>query len=129
MELAKAAGARKVVRLEVSAPFHCVLMRPAQERLIGDLDATEFRDLSTPLINNFGAREVRSGEEARQGLKDQIPNPVLWERSVRYLAGKGVNHFIEVGPGRVLTGLLRGIDRSLRGSSLRDPDSMEALQL
>ena len=126
MELAKAAGARKVVKLEVSAPFHCALMKPAQERLASDLDTIEFRDLSTPLVNNFAAREVRSGEEAKQGLKDQVPNPVRWEQSVRYLAGEGVAHFIEVGPGNVLTGLLRSIDRSLRGSSVRDRESLDA---
>ena len=129
MELAKAAGARKTVRLEVSAPFHCALMKPAQERLAGDLDAIEFRDLIIPLINNFAAREARGGEEAKQGLKDQVSSPVRWEQSVRYLAGEGVNHFIEVGPGKVLTGLLRSIDRSLRGSSVRDPESLETLEL
>ena len=129
MELAKAAGARKTVRLEVSAPFHCALMKPAQERLAGDLDAIEFRDLIIPLINNFAAREARGGEEAKQGLKDQVSSPVRWEQSVRYLAGEGVNHFIEVGPGKVLTGLLRSIDRSLRGSSVRDPESLETLEV
>ena len=129
MELAKAAGARKVVKLDVSAPFHCALMKPAQERLTRDLDAITFHDLKVPLVNNFAAREVRAGEEAKQGLKDQVPNPVRWEQSVRSLAAAGVEHFIEVGPGKVLTGLLRNIDRSLRGSSVRDPDSLEALEL
>ncbi len=129
MELAKAAGARKVVKLEVSAPFHCALMKPVQERLTRDLDAITFHDLEVPLVNNFAAREVRTGEEAKQGLKDQVPNPVRWEQSVRSLAAVGVEHFIEVGPGKVLTGLLRSIDRSLRGSSVRDRDSLEALEL
>ena len=129
MELAKAAGARKVVKLEVSAPFHCALMKPAQERLTRDLDAITFHDLEVPLVNNFAAREVRTGEEAKQGLKDQVPNPVRWEQSVRSLAAAGVKHFLEVGPGKVLTGLLRSIDRSLQGSSVRDPDSLEALEL
>ena len=129
MELAKAAGARKAVKLEVSAPFHCALMKPAQERLTRDLDAITFHDLEVPLVNNFAAREVRTGEEAKQGLKDQVPNPVRWEQSVRSLAAAGVEHFIEVGPGKVLTGLLRSIDRSLRGSSVRDRDSLEALEL
>jgi [acyl-carrier-protein] S-malonyltransferase len=129
MELAKAAGAKKVVRLEVSAPFHCALMKPAQERLAPDLDAAEFRDLEIPLINNFAAREVRAADEAREGLKQQVPNPVRWEESIRYLAAQGVEHFIEVGPGKVLTGLLRGIDRSLRGSNVEDTKSLEALTL
>jgi len=129
MELAKAAGAKKVVRLEVSAPFHCALMKPAQERLAPDLDAAEFRDLGIPLVNNFAAREVCAADEAREGLKQQVPNPVRWEESIRYLAAQGVEHFIEVGPGRVLTGLLRGIDRSLRGSNVEDTKSLEALTL
>jgi [acyl-carrier-protein] S-malonyltransferase len=129
MELAKAAGAKKVVRLEVSAPFHCALMKPAQERLAPDLDAAEFRDLEIPLVNNFAAREVRAADEAREGLKQQVPNPVRWEESIRYLAAQGVEHFIEVGPGKVLTGLLRSIDRSLRGSNVEDTKSLEALTL
>ena len=129
MELAKGAGARKVVKLEVSAPFHCALMKPAQERLTRDLDAITFHDLKVPLVNNFAAHEVRTGEEAKQGLKDQVPNPVRWEQSVRSLVVAGVEHFIEVGPGKVLTGLLRSIDRSLQGSSVRGPDSLEALEL
>jgi len=129
MELAKAAGAKKVVRLEVSAPFHCALMKPAQQRLAPDLDAAGFRDLEIPLINNFAAREVRAADEAREGLKQQVPNPVRWEESIRYLAAQGVEHFIEVGPGKVLTGLLRSIDRSLRGSNVEDTKSLEALTL
>ena len=127
MELAKQAGARKAVRLAVSAPFHCALMIPAQDRLAPDLDATMFRDLTIPLVNNFAAAEVRSANEARQGLKDQVPHPVRWEESIRYLASQGVERFIEVGPGKVLTGLLRGIDRSLRGSNVENLKTLEAL--
>ena len=129
MELAKASGARKVVKLEVSAPFHCALMKPAQERLEPDLDTANLRDLKVALINNFAARQVRTAEEARQGLKDQVANPVRWEESMRYLAAQGVERFVEVGPGQVLTGLLRNIDRALRGWSVRDSKSLEALQL
>ena len=115
VELAKTAGARRAVMLTVSAPFHCPLMRPAQERLKTDLDATTFRDLAVPLINNWQAREVRIGAEAREGLFQQVPNPVLWANSIRALAAAGVTRFIEVGAGGVLTGLLRNIDPSLAG--------------
>src|SRR5258708_14737472 len=104
-ELAKSAGAGRAVLLPVSASFHCALMAPAQERLRADLDATEFRDLACPLVNNWQAREVRSGAEAREGVYQQVPNPVRWMESVRYLAGQGVARFIEVGAGAVLTGL------------------------
>ncbi|MCB9383446.1 MAG: ACP S-malonyltransferase [Bryobacterales bacterium] len=127
VEQAKAAGAPKAVMLQVSAPFHCAMMRPAQERLAVDLDAIAFRDLTIPLVNNADARIVRSGEEARQGLKDQVPNPVRWEESIRLLAGEGVERWIEVGPSRVLTGLLRNIDRALKGEAVGDLASLEKL--
>src|ERR1035437_4995374 len=86
-DLAKAAGARKAVLLPVSAPFHCALMTPAQERLRADLDTTEFRDLTCPLVNNWQAREIRLGADAREGLFQQVPNPVRWLETIRYLAG------------------------------------------
>src|SRR5439155_15243852 len=114
-ELAKAAGARRALILPVSAPFHCPLMKPAQERLKPDLDAAVFRDLAVPLVNNWQARVVRTGAEAREGLYQQVPNPVRWEESIRLMAAQGVTHFIEVGAGGVLTGLLRNIDPSLVG--------------
>jgi [acyl-carrier-protein] S-malonyltransferase len=109
MELAKAAGARRAVALPVSAPFHCPLMRPAQERLQSDLDAAAFHDLSVPLINNWRAAEIRTAAEAREGLFEQIPNPVLWTHSIRRLAENGVEHWYEIGARSVLTGLLRSI--------------------
>ena len=115
VELAKAAGAKRAIILPVSAPFHCALMKPAQDRLEVDLDATEFRDLKVPLINNWQAREIRTGAEAREGLYQQVPNSVLWTDSIRLLAANGVTRFIEVGAGGVLTGLLRSIDASLVG--------------
>jgi [acyl-carrier-protein] S-malonyltransferase len=114
VDLAKAAGAR-AVRLPVSAPFHCPLMEPVQRWLKPDLDATDFRDLSAPLVNNWQAREIRTGAEAREGLYQQIPNPVRWSDSIAHLAASGVSRFIEVGAGSVLTGLLRNIDASLAG--------------
>jgi [acyl-carrier-protein] S-malonyltransferase len=109
MELAKAAGAKRVVPLPVSAPFHCPLMKPAQERLRADLDGVEFRDLLVPLINNWQAAEVRTGGEAREGLYQQVPNPVRWVESMERLAASGVDRWFEVGAGSVLTGLLRTI--------------------
>lgn len=127
MELAKAAGARRAVSLPVSAPFHCPLMKPAQERLAVDLNATEFRDLAVPLINNWQAREIRSGAEAREGLYQQVPNPVRWADSIRYLAGQGVTQYVEVGPGNVLTGLLRNINAGLQGVKFGEAADLEKL--
>jgi [acyl-carrier-protein] S-malonyltransferase len=127
VELAKAAGARRAVMLQVSAPFHCPLMKPAQERLKADLDAVEFRDLSVPLINNWQAREVRSGAEAREGLYQQVPNPVRWAEAIRVMAAAGITRFLEVGAGGVLTGLLRNIDPSLTGSRFGEATDWEKL--
>ncbi len=124
MELAKAAGARRAVPLPVSAPFPCALMKPAQDRLVVDLNATEFADLSRPLINNVAAREVRGGADARQGLIDQVSSPVRWTDSIRALAAKGVERFIEVGAGSVLTGLLRSIDKSLIGATFGEAEEL-----
>jgi [acyl-carrier-protein] S-malonyltransferase len=128
IELAKAAGARRGVLLPVSAPFHCSLMKPAQERLRADLDATEFRDLTVPLVNNWQAAEVRLGAEAREGLYQQVPNPVRWVASVRFLAAQGIARCVEVGAGGVLTGLLRGIDPSLAGQRFGEPAELQAIQ-
>lgn len=127
VDLAKAAGARRAVLLPVSAPFHCPLLKPAQDRLKPDLDATEFRDLTVPLINNWQAREVRTGAEAREGLFQQIPNPVRWSESIALLASRGVTRFIEVGAGAVLTGLLKNIDPALTGIKFGEASDWEKI--
>jgi [acyl-carrier-protein] S-malonyltransferase len=115
VELAKAAGARRAVLLPVSAPFHCSLMEPAQRRLEADLNAASFRDLTVPLINNVAAHAVTTAADARQGLIDQVPNPVQWIATIRHLAAKGVTRWVEAGPGAVLCGLLKGIEPSAKG--------------
>ncbi len=127
IELAKAAGAKRGILLPVSAPFHCPLMKPAQERLRVDLDATAFEDLRYPLINNWQAREIRTGAEARQGLYEQVPNPVRWRDTIRYLLARGVERFIEVGAGGVLTGLLRNIEPSAKGLKFGEAADLDAL--
>jgi [acyl-carrier-protein] S-malonyltransferase len=109
IQLAKAAGAKRAVLLPVSAPFHCPLMKPAQECLLPDLEAIRFADLHIPLINNWQAREISTGEEAREGLYQQVPNPVRWTDTIGYLAANGVERWFEVGAGGVLSGLLRAI--------------------
>lgn len=109
MDLAKSAGAKRAVALPVSAPFHCELMRPAQQRLAADLESADFRDLDFPLINNWRAQEIRTGSEARRGVFEQVPSPVRWSESMQALASRQVDRFFEVGAGSVLTGLLRNI--------------------
>src|SRR5580700_7710042 len=128
MELAKAAGAKRVVLLPVSAPFHCPLMTPAQQRLLPDLDATRFADLRIPLINNWQAREVRTGEEAREGLYRQVPNPVRWTDTIGYLAANGVDRWFEAGAGAVLSGLLRTIVAGGKCTAFGEAKDMEKLR-
>lgn len=113
MELAKAAGAKRCVALPVSAPFHCPLMRPAQVMLEADLNETQFSDLTVPLVNNWQARLITTGADARQGLYEQVPNPVRWVETVQLLASQGITHTLEVGAGKVLCGLVRNIDSTL----------------
>jgi [acyl-carrier-protein] S-malonyltransferase len=129
MALAKTAGAKRAVPLPVSAPFHCALMGPAQEMLKPDLDAAEFRDLSVPLINNWQAREIHTGAEAREGLYQQVPGTVRWLESIRYLTGQGVTRCIEIGAGAVLSGLLRQIDPAVAGHKFGEPADLEKLDV
>lgn len=127
VDLAKQAGARKAILLQVSAPFHCSLMQPAADRLAADLDAAAIQDLKVPLVNNAGAHVVTTAEDAREGLKQQVANPVRWEESMRLLAAHGVERFVEAGSGKVLTGLLRNIDRTLNGAHVEDLATLEKL--
>ncbi len=127
-ELAKAAGAKRVVMLPVSAPFHCALMEPAQVRLKGDLDAAAFQALAVPLVNNWDAALVREAADVRDGLFQQVPNRVRWVESMFRLVDEGVEQFVEVGPGAVLSGLLRNIDaarKCLRFSEVADWEKLQ----
>ena len=127
VELAKAAGARRAILLQVSAPFHCPLLKPAQDRMKPELEAADFRDLAIPLVNNWQAREVHTGAEAREGLYHQIPNPVRWSESISLIASRGVTRFIEVGPGAALTGMLRNIDPALIGLKFGEAEDLDKL--
>jgi [acyl-carrier-protein] S-malonyltransferase len=126
VEQASAAGAKRAVVLPVSAPFHSELMRPAQERLQEDLRATEFSSLKIPLVTNVDAGIITSGAEAREALIRQVTLPVLWEESIRELIEQGTTTFVEVGPGRVLSGLLRQIDRSVHSLNVENAKSFQA---
>ena len=125
VEHASAAGAKRAVVLPVSAPFHSELMRPAQERLEKDLRATEFSSLQIPLVTNVDAALITSGAEAREALIRQVTLPVRWEESIRELIEQGATTFVEVGPGRVLSGLLRQIDRSVHTLNVEDVKSLQ----
>jgi [acyl-carrier-protein] S-malonyltransferase len=126
VELASQAGAKRAVILAVSAPFHSALMLPMQQRLEKDLRVAEFSRLRVPLVTNVDADTIETGDEAREALIRQVSMPVRWEESVRLLIDEGVNTFVEVGPGRVLTGLLRQIERSVAALNVEDEKSLAA---
>src|SRR5271169_3038938 len=126
VEIASQSGAKRAVILAVSAPFHCALMMPAQQRLEPDLRAAKFSALRFPLVTNADAEAITSGDEARESLIRQVTMPVRWLESVREMIEQGVNIFVEVGPGKVLSGLLRQIDRSVRGFNTEDAASLQA---
>src|SRR5215472_17261803 len=126
VEIASQLGAKRAVMLPVSAPFHSALMMPAQERLEKDLRATEFSTLKMPLVTNVDADTIQRGDDAREALIRQVSMPVRWEESMRLLLDEGVNTFIEVGPGKVLTGLMRQIERSVTTLNVEDEKSLQA---
>src|SRR6185295_19246372 len=123
VEIASQLGAKRAVMLPVSAPFHCALMMPAQEKLAKDLGQAPFADLQVPLVINVDADTETTGAEAKDALVRQVSMPVRWEESVRLLIDEGVNTFVEVGPGRVLTGLLRQMERSVTALNIEDEKS------
>lgn len=119
----------RFVFLPVSAPFHCLLMKPAEEKLSRELDATEFRNLKFPVISNVGADIIRNGEEARTALKQQVTRPVLWYKSMLKLRENGITKVVELGPGKVLTNLIKRISRDWENPpaiyQAGDPASLE----
>jgi [acyl-carrier-protein] S-malonyltransferase len=123
--LAKERGAKRAVPLPVSAPFHCALMAPARARLEPDLRAVAFADPSVPLYNNVDAKAVRAAEDCRDGLLRQVAGAVLWQDLVEQMARDGFDTFVEVGPGSVLSGLVKKIAKGARVLNVEDPDSLE----
>lgn len=114
MALAKERGAKRAVALPVSAPFHCSLMQPAQDALKPVLEAIPFSAAEVPVVVNVDARLVTDAPELRNSLVRQVTGAVRWTESMQLLIAEGVTHFVEVGPGKVLSGLLRQVDRSLK---------------
>ncbi|MEN3332288.1 MAG: [acyl-carrier-protein] S-malonyltransferase [Blastocatellia bacterium] len=124
--LAKQRGAKRAVMLAVSAPFHCALMQPAAERLAPVLGDTDFTDLNMPLIANVDAAIITSGDQARAALIRQVASPVRWSESVKRLIDEGVTRFIELGPGKVLSGLIKQIEPEVQILNVEDALSLEA---
>lgn len=126
-ELAQQAGAKRVIALDVSGAFHSPLMASAVEPLIERLQGTEFAPASPPVVSNVDALPHTAPDEIRDCLGRQMTSSVLWEQSVRWMAEQGVESFVEIGPGNVLSGLLRRIDRSLTAHSVATPEDVEVV--
>ncbi|MFI5076626.1 MAG: ACP S-malonyltransferase [Vicinamibacteria bacterium] len=124
---AKARGAKRVIPLAVSAPFHCALMKPAEDRLAPELRALTVQAPRRPVVANIDAEPKGDGAAAVEALVRQVSGAVQWESVVRRLASEGVRTYVEVGPGTVLAGLVRKIDRDARVASLEDPAGLDAL--
>ena len=127
-ERAKAAGAKRVIALSVSAPFHCPLMQPAEERLAPELRAVHANAPGIPVVANVDAEPKRTAADAIEALVRQISSPVRWEDVVKRLVAEGVTTCIELGPGNVLAGLIKKIDRSVTVFSVEDPNGLAVLE-
>jgi [acyl-carrier-protein] S-malonyltransferase len=123
--LATERGGKMSVMLPVSAPFHCSLMAPAGARLVPELEAAPVTDPTVPVVRNVDAGVTRRAEEVRPFLLRQVASPVRWTECIQRLASEGATAFVEVGPGRVLSGLLRRIVNGARGQSIEDPAGLE----
>jgi [acyl-carrier-protein] S-malonyltransferase len=124
-DLCKQAGAKRAVMLHVSAPFHCALMQPAQDALANDLAAISFNDATFPIACNVDARLITRGPDSRDCLIRQVTGSVRWAECIHLLIAHGATHFIEVGPGKVLSGLMRQIDRNQKALHVEDSASLE----
>ena len=126
-ERCRAAGAKRVIPLPVSAPFHCALMKPAEERLAPELRALAVSTPRFPVVANVDAQPKRDGPSAIEALIRQVSSPVRWEEVVRRLASEGVRAYVEVGPGTVLTGLGKKIHREAASASVETPEGVDAV--
>jgi [acyl-carrier-protein] S-malonyltransferase len=108
-DLAKTRGAKRVIPLPVSVPVHTPLMQVAADRLKKDIDSLQWSDLKVPLVNNVEAQALSSAEEVRGSLVRQLPSPVRWQETIQAMSRMGITHFVEIGPGKVLTGLVKRI--------------------
>lgn len=125
IEITKALGAKRAIKLNVSAPFHCALMLPAREKLALDLQQIRFSDLIAPVIENVSARENASGARVAQALIEQVSNPVRWAQSIDNLTSRGVDTFVEVGAGKILSGLVRQNNRDARCLNVENSVSLK----
>lgn len=124
-EVLKERGAKRAVKLNVSAPFHCALMYPAQERLESDLQKIDFQDLKFPVIENVSAQANSKAQRVAEALTEQVSSPVRWSQTVEFLISGGVNVFIEIGAGKILSGLIKQINRDVRCLNVENSESLK----
>lgn len=129
VEAAKQKGAKRAMVLPVSAPFHCSMLKPAEEKLAEELTGIKIKDAGIPVIANVNAREEIKSEEIRRNLIKQVSCSVLWEDSVRYMIEIGVDKFVEIGPGKTLTGFVRKINKEVKTYNIEDIKTMESTLL
>ena len=125
MELCTEKGAKRAIKLAVSAPFHCSMLKPAGDKLAEELEKVQFSDIKIPVVANSTAKAVTSSGEAKDLLIKQVSNPVLWENSVNYMIEQGVDTFIEIGPGKVLGGFVKKINKEAGIYNIEDMDSLD----
>jgi [acyl-carrier-protein] S-malonyltransferase len=127
MEMATAAGAGRAIPLQVSGAFHSPLMQPGVEGIIEYINATAFKNPLIPVIGNVNALPLTTAEAVKTELRNQLTSPVLWQRSIEYMVEQGVSTFIEIGPGKVLTGLIRRINKEVKTINIGDLEAIKAL--
>ncbi|QAY65568.1 ACP S-malonyltransferase [Paenibacillus protaetiae] len=129
VERGKEAGAKRVIPLEVSGPFHSSLMKPAADKLAGVLESVAISDAAVPVVANVTARPVSAASDIKKLLVEQVYSPVLWEDSVKYLIEQGVDTFVEIGSGTVLAGLIKKIDKSVKIISVNSLESLSNVEV
>ena len=125
-EILKEKGAKRAIKLNVSAPFHCALMMPAQAQLAGDLEALEYGEFGFPIVHNVDAAENDDVSLVKAKLTEQVSSPVRWLQTIENMTASGVERFIEIGPGKVLTGLVRQINRDAVYSNIENSESLRS---
>lgn len=124
-EIAKEMGAKRAIKLDVSAPFHCALLKGAGEKLEKEMENVTVYDMQIPVITNVTADYIKSKDDIKSLLEEQVSNSVLWEDSIRRMLSDGVDTFIEIGPGKALTGFMKKIDKEVKVFNVEDIASLE----
>ncbi len=125
-EICKAKGAKRAMMLAVSAPFHCSLLKPAGEKLAAELDKVTVNDIKIPVVVNVTAKSITNKDEVKSTLVDQVSNSVLWENCVKTMLEQGVDTFVEIGPGKVLSGFIKKINKDVKVLNVENLDSLNA---